>query len=174
MREATQAASMVVISARSDPDTRVPPTASQTRGAVHQLLADLVLVLHAAVVLFVVGGLVVIVLGNVNGWHWVNATWFRAAHLVAIVVVTFQAWAGVVCPLTTLESWLRVQGGSPGYSESFIEHWVQRLLFYNAPAWVFTLLYSTFAAVVAAIWWRYPPARASSGGATNAGLAGRR
>ena len=127
----------------------------------YQALADLVLVLHATVVLFVVGGLILVVVGNAKGWHWVNATWFRGAHLVAIAVVTLQAWAGVVCPLTTLESWLRFQGGSPGYTASFIEYWVQRLLFYQAPIWVFTLLYSTFAAAVAATWWRYPPARAS-------------
>ena len=134
----------------------------------HQALADLVLVLHAAVVFFVVGGLVLVVVGNSKGWHWVNATCFRAAHLVAIAVVTLQAWAGVVCPLTTLESWLRVQGGSPGYNASFIEHWVQRLLFYEAPTWVFTLLYSTFAAAVAATWWRYPPSLASDAGDTRA------
>ena len=121
----------------------------------YQALADLVLVLHAAVVVFVVGGLVRVVVGTVRGWRWVNATWFRAAHLVAIAVVTLQAWAGVVCPLTTLESWLRVQGGSRGYTASFIEHWVQRLLFYEAPTWVFTLLYSAFAAAVAATWWSY-------------------
>ena len=134
----------------------------------YQAFADLVLVLHAAVVVFVVGGLVLVVVGNARGWHWVNATWFRAAHLVAIAVVTLQAWAGVVCPLTTLESWLRVQGGSRGYTASFIEHWVQRLLFYEAPTWVFTLLYSAFAAAVAATWWRYPPKRASSAGAATA------
>ena len=129
----------------------------------YQALADLVLVLHAAVVVFVVGGLVLVVVVNAKGWHWVNATWFRAAHLVAIAVVALQAWAGMVCPLTTLESWLRVQGGAPGYNASFIEHWVQRLLFYEAPTWVFNLLYSTFAAAVAVAWWRYPPVRVSSG-----------
>ena len=137
----------------------------------YQAFADLVLVLHAAVVVFVVGGLVLVLVGNVRGWHWVNATWFRAAHLVAIAVVTLQAWAGVVCPLTTLESWLRVQGGSRGYTASFIEHWVQRLLFYEAPTWVFTLLYSAFAAAVAATWWRYPPKRASRSGAATASRA---
>ena len=136
----------------------------------YQALADLVLVLHAAIVLFVVGGLVLVLLGNARGWQWVNATWFRVAHLVAIAVVALQAWAGVICPLTTLESWFRVQGGSPGYTASFIEHWVQRILFYEAPAWVFTLLYSVFAAVVAATWWRYPPMRAP--GSASAGGAG--
>lgn len=125
----------------------------------YQALADLVLVLHAAIVLFVVGGLPLIVVGNVKHWAWVNAIWFRLAHLAAIAVVVLQAWAGLVCPLTTLESWLRVQGGSAGYTASFIEHWVQRFLFYEAPGWVFSLVYTAFAALVAASWWRYPPGR---------------
>jgi len=128
----------------------------------YQVLADLVLVLHAGVVLFVVGGLVCVLVGNARDWHWVNAFGFRVAHLLAIVVVALQAWAGVVCPLTTLESWLRVQGGSAGYATSFIGHWVQQLLFYQAPTWVFTLVYSVFGAVVAATWWYFPPKRSST------------
>jgi hypothetical protein len=34
---------------------------------------------------------------------------------------------------------------------------VQRLLFYEAPAWVFVLGYSLFASLVAAAWWIFPP-----------------
>ncbi len=123
----------------------------------YQALADLVLVLHAGVVVFVVGGLALVLLGNALGWRWVNAFWFRAVHLLAIVVVAFQAWVGVVCPLTILESWLRIQGGSVGYEVGYIEYWVQRLLFYQAPTWVFTLTYSVFGAAVAASWWYFPP-----------------
>lgn len=126
----------------------------------YPLLADLVLVVHAAIVLFVVGGLVIVFVGNVRGWQWVNAIWFRFAHLLAIGVVTAQAWAGMVCPLTTLESWLRVQGGSDGYASGFIEHWVHRVIFYEAPTWVFTVIYTAFAAAVVLTWWRYPPKRA--------------
>lgn len=129
--------------------------------AMYRMLADLVLVLHAGVVLFVVGGLVFVLVGNALGCRWANAFWFRVAHLLAIVVVALQAWAGVVCPLTTLESWLRVQGGLTGYTVSYIEYWVQRLLFYTAPSWVFTLIYSAFGAMVAATWWYFPPRRSS-------------
>ena len=131
----------------------------------YRTLADLVLVLHAGVVLFVVGGLVFVLVGNALGWRWVNTFWFRVAHLLAIVVVALQAWAGVVCPLTTLESWLRVQGGSTGYAVSFIGYWVQQLLFYQAPTWVFTLVYSAFGVAVAAAWWYFPPTRSSANAA---------
>jgi polyferredoxin len=127
----------------------------------YRTLADLVLVLHAGVVLLVVGGLLFVLVGNALGWRWVNAFWFRVAHLLAIVVVALQVWAGVVCPLTTLESWLRVQGGSTGYDVSFIGHWLQRLLFYTAPNWVFTFVYTAFGSVVAATWWYFPPRRSS-------------
>jgi hypothetical protein len=125
----------------------------------YQLLADVVLATHFAVVLFVVGGLVAIVAGNLFGWRFVNTWWFRVAHLAAIAVVVAQAWLGIVCPLTTLESWLRMQAGEAAYETSFIEHWLTRLLFYDAPAWAFTAAYSLFGLAVVAAWWRFPPGR---------------
>jgi hypothetical protein len=126
-------------------------------GPQYQLLADVVLSLHFAVVLFVVCGLVFIIAGNVRGWHWVNGPWFRVAHLVAIGFVVAEAWLGIICPLTTLEAWLRVKAGAAIYSISFIEHWLQRLLFYEAPSWVFVLGYSVFGLLVLATWWFFPP-----------------
>jgi hypothetical protein len=124
-----------------------------------QLLADTVLVLHFAVVLFVVGGLVVVVAGNRLQWRWVNNGWFRLAHAAAIGFVAAQAWLGKVCPLTALESWLRVQAGSASYSESFVAHWVRQLVYYEAPSRVFTLAYTAFALLVLLAWRRYPPRR---------------
>lgn len=123
----------------------------------YQLFADVVLSMHFAVVVFVVGGLVLIIAGNVRGWLWVNAPWFRAAHLGAIGVVAAEAWFGVTCPLTTLEIWLRTKAGATTYSVSFIEHWLQRLLYYDAPSWVFVLGYSVFSLFVLAAWWYFPP-----------------
>ena len=125
----------------------------------YQLLADIVLATHFAIVLFVISGLVAIVVGNLCGWRFVNTWWFRAAHLAAIAVVVAQAWLGIVCPLTTLERALRVKAGGAGYETSFIEHWVSRLLYYEAPAWVFTAAYTLFGLAVVTAWWRFPPRR---------------
>lgn len=122
-----------------------------------QLLADAVLTLHVALVLFVVGGLVVVLVGNLRKWPWVNALWFRLAHLATIAFVAAEAWLGIVCPLTTLEMWLRSKVSDATYEGSFIEHWLQALLFWQAPPWVFTATYSVFALAVAAAWWRFPP-----------------
>lgn len=84
---------------------------------------------------------------------------FRLAHLAAIGIVVLQSWLGQACVLTTLESWLRVQAGSPAYTRSFIEHWVQRVMFYEAPFWVFATVYTVFGALVVLAWWRHPPRR---------------
>jgi hypothetical protein len=125
----------------------------------YQLLADLVLATHFSLVLFVIGGLAAVVAGNRFGWRFVNGWWFRLAHVVAIGIVVAQAWLGVTCPLTTLESWLRVQAGGAAYEVTFIEHWLTAILFYEAPAWVFTTAYTLFGLAVVAAWWRFPPGR---------------
>lgn len=125
----------------------------------YQLLADMVLSLHVAIVAFVIGGLVLIIAGNLLLWQWVNALWFRLAHLAAIAIVVAESWLGVLCPLTSLESSLRAKAHETTYAGSFIEHWLQRILYYEAPTWVFTVAYSLFGLVVAATWWYFPPRR---------------
>lgn len=125
-------------------------------------LADLVLLIHFAIVLFVVGGLLLIVLGNVLRWSWVNHWWFRAMHLLAISVVVLESWLGIECPLTTLENWLRLRAGQGVYQGSFIQHWVHGVMFYHAPGWVFALAYTLFALAVVAAWLRWPPQRICS------------
>jgi hypothetical protein len=127
----------------------------------YQALADAVLVLHLGVVLFVVLGLPAIVIGNWLGWGWVNAWRWRLAHLAAIGVVTLQAWLGRYCPLTVWESALRERAGQPPYASSFVQHWVERLIYYQAPLWVFALIYTGFGLLVLWAWWRYPPRRRS-------------
>jgi Protein of Unknown function (DUF2784) len=123
----------------------------------YQLLTDVALTLHFSVVAFVVGGLVLVIIGNLRNWRWVNAFWFRLAHLGAIAVVVAESWLGVTCPLTNLEMWLRAKARATTYSGSFIEHWIQRILYYEAPSWVFALGYSIFGLLVVATWLCFPP-----------------
>jgi hypothetical protein len=130
----------------------------------YQLLADVVLSVHFAIVLFVVGGLVFIVVGALRGWRLVRKLWFRLAHLAAISIVVVQAWLSAVCPLTTLEMWLRAKARVATYSGSFIEHWLQRWLYYEGPPWVFAFAYSLFGLVVLATWWYFPPRSNPSAG----------
>lgn len=119
--------------------------------------ADFVLLLHASVVLFAVAGLALIVAGKLRGWSWVRNFWFRSLHLLAIGIVVAQSWLGMMCPLTTLEMSLRARAGETTYPGAFIAHWVETMLYWHAPDWVFTLVYSCFAALVVASWFWVRP-----------------
>lgn len=124
-----------------------------------RFLADVVLLLHGLYVAFVVLGFGLILLGIWRHWAWVRQPAFRYAHLAAIGIVVAQAWLGVDCPLTTLESLLRARAGEAGYVRSFIQDGLYALLFYEAPNRVFVAVYSLFGALVAYTWWRAPPRR---------------
>lgn len=128
----------------------------------YRLLANAVLVLHVGVVLFVVAGLILTLVGGALRWRWVRNFWFRAAHLAAIAYVALQSWFDIVCPLTTLEQWLRTQAGQVAYEGDFIGYWLGRLLFYQAPPWVFITTYSMFGLLVVWSWFAvrpFPPFR---------------
>lgn len=79
--------------------------------------------------------------------------WFRLAHVAAILIVVVQSWAGRICPLTVWESELRRRAGQQPYSETFVQHWLHRLLFYDAEPWLFTTIYTVFGALVLLVWW---------------------
>ena len=126
------------------------------------ILADALLLLHAAVVLFVVGGQALVLAGGIMGWRWVRNLAFRVTHLAVLLFVIAQSWLGALCPLTTWEMELRRAAGQATYGESFIAHWVGRALYYDAPGPVFTTVYSAFGALVLASWWWVPPRRRNS------------
>jgi hypothetical protein len=104
-------------------------------------LADVILVLHAIVVLFNVTALPVIWVGHLRGWAFVRNFYFRVVHLLLIGVVAAESVFGIWCPLTTWEDALRSE---PLHPNGFIAHWLHQLLFYDFPAWVFTVAYLLF------------------------------
>jgi hypothetical protein len=116
------------------------------------LAADVLLLLHVLFVAFVIVGLLLILLGGAFGWRWVRKPLFRWLHLVAIAVVVAQAWVGLVCPLTSWEMALRERAGEAVYAGGFIAHWLEQLLYYRAPDWVFVLVYSLFGLLVLISW----------------------
>jgi len=117
--------------------------------------ADALLVFHFAIVVFIVGGLILTWIGAVLGWRWVRNPWFRYLHLAAIAFVALEALIGMVCPLTEWEDALR--GGAR--ADSFVGRWVQQLLYYRAPEWVFTTLYLAWAAATLATLRLVPPGK---------------
>jgi drug/metabolite transporter superfamily protein YnfA len=111
-------------------------------------LADAVVVLHVSYVAFVILGELAILFGVLGRWQWIRNRTFRVLHLAAIGVVVFESWSGFVCPLTTLENWLREQAGQTVEQGDFIARWVHSVLFYRADPAVFTAIYSAFGGLV--------------------------
>jgi hypothetical protein len=82
-------------------------------------LADAILILHLAFILFVVlGGFLVL-------WR----RWLIRLHLPVVVWGVLIEFAGWICPLTPLENWLRMQGGDRGFSGGFINHYLVSLIY---------------------------------------------
>jgi hypothetical protein len=125
-----------------------------TDAAFYSLLADLILIIHFLIVAFIVLGLLLIIAGRLLDWGWIYNGYFRIGHLAAIVIVVLQAWMGQLCPLTTWEQALRGHAGQDMYRESFIQHWLHRLLFFDAEMWVFGTLYTVLAGLVVYFWLR--------------------
>jgi hypothetical protein len=85
----------------------------------HRAMADLVLVLHLAFIVFVVvGGLLAL------RWRWAPLV-----HLPAAVWGVFIELSGGVCPLTPLENSLRLAAGATGYSGGFVEHYLVPIIY---------------------------------------------
>ena len=122
-------------------------------------LANLVLATHVLFVVFVIVMVPLIFLGGACSWQWVRSPVLRWFHLLGIGIVIIQSWLGIVCPLTTLEMWLRRLGGEETYSGGFIEHWMQRLLYWDLPWWAFVMVYTLFGIVVLSTWLFVPPNR---------------
>lgn len=87
--------------------------------ALYRILANAVLALHFAFILFVLfGGLLAL---RLPGAAWV--------HLPALFWGIAVEWADWICPLTPLENALRLRAGQTGYESSFIEFWIAKILY---------------------------------------------
>jgi len=121
------------------------------------MLADAVLAVHCAIVIFITAGLPLIWIGAALHWPWVRIRWLRALHAGAIGFVALESLDGIACPLTLWEAALRRRRAPEG----MIQQWVERALYHDLPAWMFTLAYVAFALAVAATWRAVPPRAAA-------------
>jgi hypothetical protein len=89
---------------------------------IYPLLADAVLLLHLAFIVFVVmGGLFLL--------HWPRLSWLPWLHLPAVLWGVIVELRGYICPLTPLENRLRQLGGEAGYAGGFVEHYLLPIIY---------------------------------------------
>lgn len=85
----------------------------------YSLLADAVVLLHLAFILFVVFGACLV-------WRWPRLAWL---HLPAAAWGALIELSGAICPLTPLENHLRRLGGEAGYGGGFVEHYLLPVIY---------------------------------------------
>jgi hypothetical protein len=116
---------------------------------IYRLLADAVVVLHFAFILFaVLGGLLAL------RWRWIP--W---VHLPAAIWGGFVELTGRICPLTPLENWLRQAAGASVYRSDFIEHYLVPVIYPSGltrghQAVLAVILISVNVAIYALLWSR--------------------
>ncbi len=120
-------------------------------------LAQAILAFHILIIAFNVFGLIAIPLGAWRGWRWVRIFWWRALHLVALLVVAVQALLGTACFLTIWQSELQEAAGRRGYRLPLIQTWIDHLLFWHLPMSFFTSIYVLVWIGVLLLWWKVPP-----------------
>ena len=114
----------------------------------YRLTADAIVLIHMAYVLTVVLGLPAIWIGIWCRHSWARNFWWRCGHLSMIAIVVAETWAGITCPLSTWEYQLRELAQQETYTGDFIANRIHDWLFYDAPEWVFTMLYTSFGLLV--------------------------
>ena len=85
----------------------------------YTLLADLLVVVHFVFVAF-------IILGGLAAGRWAWVVWL---HLPAVCWGVGIEWTGGICPLTPLETWLRIQAGEAAYETDFVAQYLLPLLY---------------------------------------------
>ncbi|MGA8383020.1 MAG: DUF2784 family protein [Stellaceae bacterium] len=117
------------------------------------LLAEAVLAAHLAIILFNLFGLIVVPLGAARGWRFVHVAWWRVLHLALLAAVAAQALAGRACFLTVWQSELAGGAANP---VPLIMGWVDRLIYWRLPIWVFAVLYALVFGYALALLWLAP------------------
>lgn len=82
-------------------------------------LADLVLVVHLAFVIFVAAGALLVL-----RWRWL--AWLHVPAAAWGVAIEFSGW---ICPLTPLENHLRELAGQTPYEGGFVAHYLMPVLY---------------------------------------------
>jgi len=126
---------------------------------IYHILADLIVALHLAYVLYVVVGQLLIWIGIPMGWKWIRNPWFRFTHLLMILIVAAEATIGMSCPLTDWENDFLRRAGAEVHDRSFIGRILHDTMFFDCPDThpAFFYAYVGFGLIVLATFVLWPP-----------------
>ena len=122
------------------------------------MIADIVLIIHFCVVLFITLGFFLVPIGHKLEWVWIRNRRFRLVHCGMMAVVTLETLLGITCPLTSIENTLR----GINKSTSFVAYWIEKIVYWDFPTQFFLVLYFIFLGWTFLIWKLCPPQKRAS------------
>lgn len=118
-----------------------------------EITADLVLIIHFIIVVFISSLFLLIPMGYQFYWKWVKKLKLRLIHLGLMTLITIETIIGITCPLTVIENNLR----GIYISNSFFSSLVSKIIFWEFPRLFFVILYILCLFWTIFIWFRFPP-----------------
>ena len=121
----------------------------------YYFIADVVLILHFSIIIFITSLFFFIPIGYKLNWSWLKYKSVRKIHLALMTLVTFETILGIACPLTYLENHLleKVE------TELFLSFWLKKIIYWDFPSTFFISLYLVCFAWTIALWVFFPPKR---------------
>ena len=117
------------------------------------LIADIVLIFHFCIVIFITFGFFLIPIGYKFGWVWIENLKLRIFHCGMMMFVTLETVLGITCPLTSIENNLR----GIYESTSFVSYWIKQIIYWDSPTQFFIILYCMFLVWTFLMWKLFPP-----------------
>ena len=120
------------------------------------LIADIILVSHFFVVIFITFGFFLIPIGYRLEWGWIANRKLRIFHFGMMVLITLETLFGITCPLTSIENSLR----GINQSTSFVAYWIKQIIYWDFPTQFFLIVYGIFLGWTFLMWKLCPPKNA--------------
>ena len=117
------------------------------------LIADIILIFHFCVVIFITFGFFLIPIGYKFGWVWITNLKLRIFHCGMMMFVTLETLLGITCPLTSIENNLR----GIYESTSFVSYWIKKIIYWESPDQFFIILYCMLLVWTFSMWKLFPP-----------------
>ena len=117
------------------------------------MIADIVLMFHFAIVIFITFGIFLIPIGYKSNWLWVTNLKLRICHCGMMLFITLETLLGITCPLTSIENNLR----GINKTTSFISYWINQIIYWDLPSQFFIILYCVVLIWTFLLWKLFPP-----------------
>ena len=121
-------------------------------------IADLILILHFGIVLFITSLFFLIPVGYKFNWIFTKNIKVRVFHAGLMTFVTIETFLGMACPLTYLENYFLNENENE--NKLFLSYWLNKIIYWDLPSYFFLIMYLICLVWTFIMWYIFPPKKA--------------